>query len=152
MKLLLVGYGAINKRVAALAEKGGHSIAGVITPVEEENCPYPLFTSFDDQLPEADVLIDFSHPDLTKRMLQSDLTVPMVIATTGEKDTLVKLMQEKAESAPVFFSANMSYGVHIVTQLLEHIAPLMDAYDIEMIEKHHNKKNRCAKRNIDQAA
>lgn len=140
MKLLLVGYGAMNKRVAALAEKGGHSIAGVITPVEEENCPYPLFTSFDDQLPEADVLIDFSHPDLTKRMLQSDLIVPMVIATTGEKDTLVKLMQDKAESAPVFFSANMSYGVHIVTQLLEHIAPLMDAYDIEMIEKHHNQK------------
>ncbi|PRY84210.1 4-hydroxy-tetrahydrodipicolinate reductase [Alkalibacterium olivapovliticus] len=140
MKLILVGYGAMTKRVAALAEDKGYSIAGVITPMEEKQCPYPLFTSFNDDLPEADVFIDFSHPDLTKEMLQSAYDRPMIIATTGEKDTLVKLMNEKAKSAPVFFSANMSYGVHIVTQLLEYIAPLMNDYDIEMIEKHHNQK------------
>lgn len=140
MKLLLVGYGAMNKRVAALAEDKGHAIAGVITPMKEESCPYPLFSSFEDELPEADCLVDFSHPDLTKEMLQSTYDIPMVIATTGEKETLIQLMDEKAKTAPVFFSANMSYGVHIVTQLLEYVAPLMDAYDIEMIEKHHNQK------------
>ncbi|MCC5895524.1 MAG: 4-hydroxy-tetrahydrodipicolinate reductase [Alkalibacterium sp.] len=140
MNLLLVGFGAMNKRVAALAEEKGHSVVGVITPMKEEQCPYPLFTSFNDDLPDADCFIDFSHPDLTKGMLQSDSNLPMVIATTGEKDTLMKMMHEKAESAPVFFSANMSYGVHIVTQLLEYVAPLMSEYDIEMIEKHHNQK------------
>lgn len=140
MKLLLVGYGAMNKRVAALAEAKGYSIAGVITPMEEKNCPYPLFSSFEEDLPEADIFIDFSHPDLTKEMLQSSYEYPMIIATTGEKETLVKMMDEKAKSAPVFFSANMSYGVHIVTQLLEYVAPLMNDYDIELIEKHHNQK------------
>lgn len=140
MKLLLLGYGAMNKRVAKLAEDKGYEIVGAVSPHEESDCPYPLFESLKEELPEADCMIDFSHPVLTKELLNSDLTLPMVIATTGEKETLLDLMDEKSKHAPVFFSANMSYGVHIVTQLLETIAPLMDDYDIEMIEKHHNQK------------
>lgn len=140
MKILLVGYGAMNKRVAQLAEENGHDIVGALSPTEENDCPYPLYDSVTTNLPEADCLIDFSHPNLTKEVLNSAITLPMVIATTGEKETLFDLFTEKAQSTPVFFSANMSYGVHIVTQLLENIAPLMDDYDIEMIEKHHNQK------------
>ena len=140
MRLLLVGYGAMNKRVAKLAEDNGHTIVAAVSPNDEGDCPFPLFESISSKLPSADCLIDFSHPTLTKDVLSSDLNIPMVIATTGEKDTLVELMNKKAEHAPVFFSANMSYGVHIVTQLLETIAPLMGDYDIEMIEKHHNQK------------
>lgn len=140
MNLLLVGYGAMNKRVAALAKDRGHTIVGVVSPVDTPDCPYPLFSSFEESLPSADVAIDFSHPNLTKDMLSSELSIPMVIATTGEKETLVKMMEEKADSAPVFFSANMSYGVHILTQLLQTVAPMMDDYDIELIEKHHNQK------------
>lgn len=139
MKILLVGYGAMNKRLAVLAEEKGHTIEGVITP-EKNGCPYPVYTSFGSDLPEADCVIDFSHPDLTQALLKSSYNQPMVIATTGEKEMLMELMHEKAEQAPVFFSANMSYGVHILTELLEHIVPLMADYDIEMIEKHHNKK------------
>lgn len=140
MKLLLVGYGAMNKRVATLAEERGHSISGVVTPLPADDCPYDVYTSFDGDLPEADLAIDFSHPDLTKAMLESSLSIPMVIATTGEKDTLVQLMKEKSDTHPIFFSANMSYGVHIMTELLQKMAPLMADYDIEMIEKHHNQK------------
>ncbi|GEK91159.1 4-hydroxy-tetrahydrodipicolinate reductase [Alkalibacterium kapii] len=140
MKLLLVGYGVMNKRVAKLAEESGHEIVGVLSPDEENNCPYPLFESASEKLPEADCLIDFSHPSLSKKILTSDLTVPMVIATTGEKEALVELIDKKASSTPVFFSANMSYGVHIMIQLLETVVPLMEDYDIELIEKHHNQK------------
>lgn len=138
MKLLLVGYGAMNKRVAALAEERGHEIVGVVVP-EEESSPYPLFTSFD-EVPEADAVIDFSHPVLTKQLLTSSVTAPLVLATTGEKGTLVELMQQKAETQPVFFSANMSYGVHILTEIIKYATPLLEDFDIEMIEKHHNKK------------
>lgn len=140
MNVFLIGFGAMNKRVATLAEENGHTIVGVLSPTEDTHCPYPLFNSLNEELPDADCLIDFSHPTLTKQVLTSTLSLPMVIATTGEKDTLLDLIAEKAKEAPVFFSANMSYGVHIVTQLLETISPLMDDYDIELIEKHHNQK------------
>lgn len=32
MKILLIGYGAMNQRVARLAEEKGHEIIGVIEP------------------------------------------------------------------------------------------------------------------------
>lgn len=140
MKLLLVGYGAMNQRVAALAEQQGHTIAGVITPEESIKADYPAFNDFSAELPDADVVIDFSHPVLTKQLLQSSIMAPLVIATTGEKETLEQLMQQKAETQPVFFSANMSYGVHILTEIIKHATPMLKQFDIEMIEKHHNQK------------
>lgn len=138
MKILLVGYGAMNERVAILAEKRNHEIVGVVGP-EGESAPYPYFTSFDN-VPEADVVIDFSHPVLSKQLLTSAISAPLVLATTGEKETLVQLMQEKAKTQPVFFSANMSYGVHILTEIIKYATPLLEEFDIEMIEKHHNQK------------
>ena len=41
---------------------------------------------------------------------------------------------------PVFFSANMSYGVHILKEIIQYAVPLLEDFDIEMLEKHHNKK------------
>lgn len=140
MNILLVGYGAMNKRVAHLAEERGHHVVGVVTPDDQEDISYPVFGSFDETLPEADVVIDFSHPVLTKQLLQSSLSTPLVVATTGEKETIVSLLEEKAQTQPVFFSANMSYGVHILTEIIKYATPLLEDFDIEMIEKHHNKK------------
>ena len=45
---------------------------------------------------------------------------------------------------PVFFSANMSYGIHALTKILEAAVPLLQDYDIELTEAHHNKSG-CAK-------
>lgn len=45
---------------------------------------------------------------------------------------------------PVFFSANMSYGVHALTKILAAAVPLLDDFDIELTEAHHNK-SRCTK-------
>ena len=129
----------MNKRVAKLAEERGHEITGVVLKSEKVDMPYPVFTDLN-RLPEADALIDFSHPDLTKQLLESDLTIPLVIATSGEKEVIVNMMKEKAEYLPVFFSANMSYGVHILKKIVEFATPLLASYDIELTEKHHNKK------------
>lgn len=139
MKLLLLGYGAMNKRVANLAEERGHEITGVILKAERENIPYPVFTEFIG-LPNADALIDFSHPDLTKRLLESGVNIPHVIATTGEKEMLVRMMKQKAEYIKIFYSANMSYGVHMLKKMIEFATPLLAGYDIELTEKHHNRK------------
>lgn len=42
---------------------------------------------------------------------------------------------------PVFFSANMSLGINLITALVKKAtAILADDFDIEIIEKHHNQK------------
>lgn len=126
-------------RVAKLAEERGHEITGVVLKSEKEGVHYPVFTDLN-RLPEADALIDFSHPDLTKLLLESDVTLPLVIATSGEKEVIVSMIKEKAKYLPTFYSANMSYGVHILKRIVEFATPLLASYDIELTEKHHNKK------------
>lgn len=139
MKLLLCGYGASNKRVAALAKERGHEIAGVLLLRGQSADGYPIYRP-DERLPEADAVIDFSHPVLTKALLAADTGLPLVIATTGEKEVLIERMKEKADRQPIFFSANMSYGVHILTEIVRYATSLLPAFDIEMTERHHRKK------------
>lgn len=139
MKIILVGYGAMSERVAALAEKQGDEIVGTVVPAGDET-PYPVYHGFD-ELPEADVIIDFSHPNLTFEMLESEaVNLPIIIATTGKKEEIIEKAKLKAEKQPVFFSPNMSYGVHVMTKIVELATELLEGYDIELLEKHHNQK------------
>lgn len=140
MKILLIGYGAMNQRVARLAEEKGHEIIGVIEPRKNETTPYTHYDHIADAQNEADVAIDFSNPNLLLPLLEEEFQLPLVIATTGEKEKLVEKLNELSHNMPVFFSANMSYGVHALTKILEAAVPLLQDYDIELTEAHHNKK------------
>ncbi|MFP4924407.1 4-hydroxy-tetrahydrodipicolinate reductase, partial [Staphylococcus pseudintermedius] len=84
--------------------------------------------------------IDFSHPQLLLPLLEEDFTLPLVIATTGEKTQITDKLQALSDKMPVFFSANMSYGVHVLTKILEAAVPLLQDFDIELTEAHHNQK------------
>lgn len=139
MKLLLIGYGAMNQRVARLAEEQGHEIVGVIVPDPEGNYPYPTFEHISD-VQNADAAIDFSNPELLLPLLDETFELPIVVATTGEKEKIIAKLKSLSDRMPVFFSANMSYGIHVMTKLLEVAVPLLQGYDIELIEAHHNKK------------
>ncbi len=137
MRILLVGYGTMNKITARLAEEEGHEVAGVIVNGDNHS-PYPSFQNIDDA--QADVAIDFSHPALILRLLENEVTTPLVVATTGEKEAIISKLKDKSREAPIFFSANMSYGVHVMNTLLEKALGLLEEFDLEMVERHHNKK------------
>ncbi|PHK49369.1 4-hydroxy-tetrahydrodipicolinate reductase [Staphylococcus edaphicus] len=139
MKILLIGFGAMNQRVARLAEEKKHEIVGIIVRNSEKSYPYPTFEHIADAT-EADVAIDFSNPELLLSLLDEDFNLPLVIATTGEKETIISKLKELSNNVPVFFSANMSYGVHALTKILEAAVPLLQDFDIELTEAHHNKK------------
>lgn len=139
MKIILVGYGAMGKAVARLAEEKNYEISGVVVPKGDES-PYHTVHSFDN-LPEADLIIDFSHPDFTLEMLNTEsVQLPIIIATTGKKEEIIQAAKEKAQNQAIFFSPNMSYGVHVMTKIVELATQLLSDYDIELLEKHHNKK------------
>ncbi|MBO1197803.1 4-hydroxy-tetrahydrodipicolinate reductase [Staphylococcus simiae] len=139
MKILLIGYGTMNKRVARLAEDKGHEIVGVITPENNNDLPYKTYQHIS-EVTDADVAIDFSNPNLLLPLLDEDFTLPLVVATTGEKEQIITKLEQLATRMPVFFSANMSYGVHALTKILEAAVPLLQDFDIELTEAHHNKK------------
>lgn len=142
MRIIISGYGTMGKLVKELALEKNIEIIGIFSLNDIENIPYPLFKNAE-KLPKADAIIDFSHPDVTEKLLQaaSIHQTPLVIATTGAREKLKNLMQQASKEVPIFFSANMSYGIYVLTEALKFLTPLLAKdYDIEILEKHHNKK------------
>ncbi len=100
---------------------------------------YPGFT---DDIPEADMIIDFSHHTLAAQILEFAIkrNLPVIIATTGHTQEEKALITEASAHIPVFYSANMSLGVALLVQLAKKTAEAFPQADIEIVEVHHNRK------------
>ena len=144
MNILLCGCGGrMGAAVAgAAAAAGDRIVAGVdVNPVAA--APYPVFHSPDEFTGHADVMIDFSHHSALPGLLAYAVrtSTPLVIATTGHTEEEMAMMREAAERAPIFFSRNMSLGINLLMALCRRAAATLGAdFDVEIIEKHHNKK------------
>lgn len=90
----------------------------------------------------ADCLVDFSHHACTAELLKFAVktNLPAVIATTGHTSEELAAIQQAACQIPVFHSANMSVGVALLVKLAKIAAAAMPDAEIEIIEKHHNRK------------
>ncbi len=103
----------------------------------------PIFASPDEVNVEVDAIIDFSHHSATPKLLEFAIekNIPVVVCTTGHTDEETALIKAAAEKIPVFFSRNMSVGINLLIELAKKAAEVLGQdYDIEIIEKHHNKK------------
>lgn len=116
-------------------------VAGIdIHPLD---CGYPIFSSPDQCDVPCDVIIDFSHPSVTLPLLDHAVKkhIPAVIATTGLSPEQIEEIHQAAKEIPIFFSANMSLGVSLLTELAKKAARVLgNDFDIEIVEKHHNRK------------
>ena len=104
----------------------------------------PVFTAANlKDAPEADVVIDFSHFSFTRTLLGycREAKTPVVISTTALGEEELTAVREAAREIAVFRSANMSLGVNLMAKMAKLAVPALDKdFDIEIIEKHHNKK------------
>lgn len=117
-------------------------VAGFDILNNKEN-DYPVFTSPDDFQGEADVVIDFSHPDSLESILSfcRKRKLPVIVCTTGLSNSQKNIMEALSKEIPVFFSANMSLGINLLIDLAKKATALLgENFDIEIIEKHHNQK------------
>lgn len=112
--------------------------------VHYNNKIFQTFT-FKDNLSnlDADVIIDFSHPDMLEPLLSFSVSqkIPLVICTTGFSEEQINKINVAAKKVPIFFSGNMSLGINLLIELSKKTAKVLgDNFDIEIIEKHHNQK------------
>ncbi len=103
---------------------------------------YPVFTKIEEINVKPDVIVDFSIPIATFNILEFALktNTPIVIATTGFSDEENKRIEEYSKKIAIFKSANMSFDVTMMKNLLKQIAPKLEGTDIEITEVHHNRK------------
>lgn len=91
----------------------------------------------------ADVVVDFSSPAALPALLEfgQRTHTPLVLATTGYSDEQLAQIGAASHTLPIFRSANMSLGINVLLELVQTASAVLgDDYDIEIIERHHNKK------------
>lgn len=126
----------------SVSEREDCKIAAGVDIIEAE-ADFPVFNSFDSVTVKADVIIDFSNPAALESML--DFAVKnncgAVIATTGLSEAQINRINEASKIIPIFYSANMSIGVSLITELAKKAAHVLGKdFDIEIVEAHHNQK------------
>jgi len=143
MKLALIGYGAMGRRIQQIAEERGHKVVAIIDPRAEEATVAYISK---EALNGADVAIDFTDPfsvlDNIDKTLEAN--VPLVVGTTGWYKDL-KQVEEKVKKAKgsLLWSSNFSIGVNLYFRMVERAAQLIDKfdeYDIWGHEIHHHNK------------
>lgn len=125
-----------------VAARDGFEIVAGLDRVADSTGAFPVFATADIDIP-ADIIIDFSHPALLQTVLTlaEGRHLPVIIATTGLSDEQLAAVRALSEKVPVFFSANMSIGVNLLSALVEKAAKVLgNDFDIEIVEKHHNQK------------
>ncbi len=118
-------------------------VAGV-DAFETGNNTYPVFKSIGLCDIGADVVIDFSNAQAIDGLLDycMEKKLPCVLCTTGLSEAQLQKVEEAGEKTAVLKSANMSLGINLLLKLLKDAAGILApaGFDIEIVEKHHNKK------------
>ena len=145
MKLLICGVGGrMGREVAKLAldgMRGATVVAGFdILPVDTRE--FPTYTDWNEVGEDVDCIVDFSHHSGTEALLAFAVkkNIPLVLATTGHTDEEKQMIDLAASRIPLFYSANMSLGIALLVELAKQTAKTFPEADIEIIEKHHNRK------------
>jgi len=141
----VVVSGAKGKMGRTVTELIGHQedmkvIGGYDTEYEEQE-----IVIYDDlyKIPHVpEVIVDFSHPSAIKKLTEYAAAkgTALVIGTTGLEEQHKEMIIQVSKKVPVFVSHNMCLGVFLLINLARQAAKVLQDFDIEIVEKHHNQK------------
>lgn len=144
VKVLLNGcLGKMGQAVEGCINERDDVMVSCGVDIADGDKSYPVYTCFVDVQEEFDVIIDFSNPLVLDDMLDFAVkhSTPVIICTTGFSEAQVQKIKDTAATIPIFYSGNMSLGVNVLIALSRMAAKVLsDSFDIEIIEKHHNRK------------
>ena len=138
MKVIINGAnGYMGRLCVEEFTKAGHEVVAKID-VSGENC----CKSFDEFAGSADLICDFSFHTSAPSVCGYAVSkkIPVVIATTGHTDEEKATIFAAAKTVPVFYSGNTSLGIALLIDFAKKAAAAFPDADIEIVEKHHNRK------------
>lgn len=140
MNIALIGYGKMGRMVEEAAIARGHTI---VVKISSTGSVKELGAK---SLSQADVCIDFSHPNCILDNIQKVISLGknLVVGTTGWYEHIDAVKKSVSKSNIGFlYSPNFSIGVHLFLGIVEEAAKLIDSfdeYDVGVFEAHHNQK------------
>lgn len=117
-------------------------VAGVDI-VSDSSLGFTIYDDFSKIQEVADAIIDFSNPANLNGLLAfaTAKKVPVVLCTTGFSTEQVAEIKKASEKTAIFYSGNMSLGINLLIELSKMAEKVLgSAFDVEIVEKHHNLK------------
>ncbi|MEE1057160.1 MAG: 4-hydroxy-tetrahydrodipicolinate reductase [Acutalibacteraceae bacterium] len=117
-------------------------VAGVDI-VSDSSLGFPVYDDFSKVQEDADSIIDFSNPAILKGLLTfaTAKKIPVVLCTTGFSPEQIAEIKKASEKTAIFYSGNMSLGINLLIELSKMAEKVLGtAFDVEIVEKHHNQK------------
>ena len=144
VRIIICGAcGKMGGNVLSLLENDDAATAVCGVDLYPREIGIPVYKSFSEIKESADVIIDFSSPvGLNERLEYAKAHgLGIVLASTGFTAEDLALIKEYAKEVAIFKTANLSLGVNLMQALIKAAAEVLgDAYDVEIIERHHNLK------------
>ncbi len=118
------------------------AVCGVDLKEDFSDANFKIYSSFDDVKEKVDAVIDFSSPKSLPSIVKFCETkgVAAVLCSTGYSEKEKAEIKKLSEKTAVFRSANMSIGVNVLVSAVKAAAKNLYGFDVEIVEKHHNKK------------
>jgi len=145
LKLIISGCnGRMGQAVTAICEADEkiELTAGFDLHAVKQNS-YPVYADPMEFSGTAHVVVDFSNPGALPGLLQYCIRTktPIVLCATGYSAEDEAQIKAAAETIPVFQSGNMSLGINLLTDLVRRAVQVLgEGFDIEIVERHHNRK------------
>lgn len=139
MKVFIVGItGAMGKTLTNL--EGNFEIVGGFA--EEKDFSKNIYNKFKDVDVDFDVIIDFSNKDIVDNTIKFAIEKkkPLVEATTGFSEKTMENLEKASKEIPVIYARNYSLGINVMEKIVSEVTKLLEGFDIEIVEAHHNKK------------
>lgn len=144
IKVLINGCnGKMSQEVMKIIELNEKFV--VLCGFDKENTgiySFPVYTKIEEVEEKPDIIIDFSVPMATFKILDyaKKEKIPIVIATTGFTEEENEKIKDYSKYIPVFKSANMSVDINLMAKIVSELAKVLNNTDIEIVETHHNRK------------
>ena len=146
LNILLSGCAGYMGRVVTAVAAGDPDVsivAGIDIGTPAQSVSYPVYAAPVEFTGSADVVVDFSSPSALGGLLAYCISkkTPLILCATGYSPEQLESIDKAAEQIPLFRSGNMSLGINLLADLVRRAcAVLGDAYDIEILERHHRRK------------
>ena len=126
-----------------ISERDDCKVVGGIDIFTQQYADFPIVDEPAKLPVKPDVIIDFSNPASLDKLLEYCLSTgtAVVVASTGYSDEQIAQIKAAAQQIPVFFTFNMSLGINLLVSLAKKATEVLgNQFDIEIVEKHHNRK------------
>ena len=145
MKVMITGYGRMGQLIeqTLLADESSqHEIAARIDITADPSRGISDAGALSSMEKVADLIMDFSNPSLTDDLIAyaARTETPLLSGTTNLSVGQMDDLQALGEKIPVIWASNYSFGINLFRHILEEISPVLEGWDVEVTETHHNKK------------